>query len=113
MDLGKNIGTLRREKGLTQEDFANILGIATGSLQNYELNKRKPNFEILNKISNFFEVSLDELVNGASSIYINRLNRQGTNIKRDISEIPTKDLIAEINSRADFPIKIEIKNEGL
>jgi len=109
MALGENIGKYRRENGLTQEELGKIIGVATGSMQNYELNKRKPNYETLNEISKALEVSIDELVNGESSIYKNRLNRSGANIKRDVSELTTKELIQELNSRNDFPIKIEMK----
>jgi len=109
MDFGKNIGNLRRVKELTQEELANAVGVATSSIQNYELNKRKPNYETLNMIAQFLEVSIDELVNGQSSFYIDRLNSQGATIKRDVSELSTWQLINELNSREDFPIKIEIK----
>ncbi|GEP66551.1 hypothetical protein CBE01nite_43190 [Clostridium beijerinckii] len=109
MDFGKNIGDLRRDKGLTQEELANAIGVATSSIQNYELNKRKPNYETLNMIAQILEVSIDELINGQSSAYINKLNREGATIKRDLSELSTWQLITELNSREDFPIKIEIK----
>ena len=109
MTLGENIGKYRREKGFTQEELAKIIGVATGSMQNYELNKRKPNYETLNEISKVLEVSIDDLINGESSIYINRLNRNGATIKRDISELTTNDLIEELNNRNDFPMKLKLK----
>lgn len=110
MSLGENISNYRKQRKLTQEELGKIIGVATGSLQNYELNKRKPNYEILNKISKALEISIDELVNGESSIYINRLNKLGANIKQsDLSQIPTDQLIQELNNRDDFPITLEIK----
>lgn len=109
MSLGENIKKYRMNKEMTRDDLAKLLDIAPTSLQNYELNSRKPNIDMLIKLSNILEVSIDVLVAGEKSIYIDRLNRAGVNLIRDISQLSTQELIEELNSRDDFPIKINIK----
>ncbi|PYI57206.1 helix-turn-helix domain-containing protein [Paenibacillus flagellatus] len=59
---GERIAYLREKRGLTQEDLANKLGISRASLSHYETNRREPDYETLNKIANFFDISLDYLL---------------------------------------------------
>jgi HTH-type transcriptional regulator, competence development regulator len=53
---------LRKEKKLRQEDIAKILGIARTTYAMYEQGNREPDFETLNKMADFFEVSVDFLL---------------------------------------------------
>ena len=52
---------LRKEKGYTQEQMANILEIGQSAYAKWENGKCKPNYEKLEKIADFFGVSLDWL----------------------------------------------------
>lgn len=110
MTLGENLNKLRKNRNMTQEQIAILLGIGTNSYQNYELNKRKPNIDMLIKLSKIFEVSIDELILGETSLYIGRLNRHGYNIHKTIHQATTEELIEELNNRKDFPMNIKIKN---
>lgn len=65
--FGDRLKELRQQKQLTQNEFASILGIGRTTLSHYELNNREPDFEILEKIANYFDVSIDYLV-GRSNI---------------------------------------------
>lgn len=61
MTLGKRITQLRNEKSLTQEELANLIGVSRASLGMYEIDKREPDKTVLNKLADFFEVSVDYL----------------------------------------------------
>ena len=52
----------RKEKGLTQCQIAIYCDITEKTYSNYELMTREPKLEILVKIADAFEVSLDYLV---------------------------------------------------
>ena len=52
---------LRTEKGVSQKQVAEKLGITEVGYQNYEVGRRKPNFDIIPSIADFFNVSLDYL----------------------------------------------------
>lgn len=56
------IKELRDKKGLQQRDLANTLGMAPSTLSQYETGKRKPDIDTLEKIADFFGVSIDYLV---------------------------------------------------
>ena len=60
--LAKRLKQRRKEKGLTQWEVAVYCDISEKAYQNYELMTREPKLEILAKIADLFEVSLDYLV---------------------------------------------------
>lgn len=59
--LAKRLKECRKEKGLTQMQVAIYSDITERAYQNYELNRREPKIEILVRIADLFEVSLDYL----------------------------------------------------
>lgn len=59
--LGENLKKIRQEHKLTQIELANMLGISQKSYSHWENGKCKPNYEKLEKIADFFGVSLDWL----------------------------------------------------
>ena len=48
--LGERLATLRKNKGLTQEELAPILNITRSALSLYELNKRDPDTNTLKEL---------------------------------------------------------------
>lgn len=52
---------LREERGISQREVAENIGVTEVGYQNYEVGRRKPNFDALYSIANFFGVSLDYL----------------------------------------------------
>ncbi len=59
--LAKRLKECRKEKGLTQMQVAIYSDITERAYQNYELNRREPKIEILVRIAELYEVSLDYL----------------------------------------------------
>lgn len=53
---------LRKQRNMSQYDVANRLGFSRGKLANYEQGTRKPNYETLVHIANFYDVSTDYLL---------------------------------------------------
>lgn len=62
--LGDRLRKLRNNRNWTQEDMAKKLEMSRGTYAHYEINKRQPDYEILKKIANIFEVSIDYLLTG-------------------------------------------------
>lgn len=60
--LAKRLKECRKEKGFTQCQVAIYCDITEKAYQNYELMTREPKLEILIKIADLFDVSLDYLV---------------------------------------------------
>jgi len=60
--LYKRLVELRKEKKLTQEELASIIGISRSALSLYETNKRQPDFQIICRLADYFDVSVDYLL---------------------------------------------------
>lgn len=58
---------LRKERGLTLQEMADILNVSRGSYNYYELGKTEPNINILFQLSDFFGVSIDYLLGHSES----------------------------------------------
>lgn len=56
MNTGERIKSARKIAGLTQAELSKKAGIAINSLRNYELGKRSPNIEILEKIATALDI---------------------------------------------------------
>lgn len=62
MQLGNNIQTLRKRKGLSQEKLAEKINVTRQTISNWELGETAPNPEQLILLSKEFNISIDDLV---------------------------------------------------
>ena len=62
MNLGEKIYKLRKEKGLSQEALAELVGTTRQAISKWENNQGYPETEKLLMLSNVFEVSIDFLL---------------------------------------------------
>lgn len=62
MKIGYNIKKLRLAKGLTQEDFANRLGISVQTVSRWETLSNYPDLSMLPILASFFGVTTDYLL---------------------------------------------------
>ena len=61
-DFSRIIRELRSEKGLTQEELAQKLGIRCGTYCKWEQNRANASYEDLIKLADFYQVSVDYLI---------------------------------------------------
>ena len=59
--FAERLKTLRLEAKMTQKDISNKLKISQPTYQRYEKSEREPNQEMVQKIANLFNVSIDYL----------------------------------------------------
>ena len=64
MNLGEKIYKLRTERNLSQGDLAEMLEVSRQSISKWETNGSVPDLDKIIKLSDIFEVTLDELVLG-------------------------------------------------
>jgi len=63
MLLSQNLQFLRRKSGLSQQELADKLEIPRTTWSGYELGKVEPNIGMLQRISTYFDQSIDRLLN--------------------------------------------------
>ena len=96
-----NLREIRKEHGLTQEKLAKIIGLSRSTITMYETGGSEPDFDILKKIADYFNVTTDYLLYGNLS--------RATNIKpmHALVKLPVLGCI-----RAGSPIFAEEHIEG-
>lgn len=67
--LANRLKYLRQKTNLTQADLAMKIGVARTTYAMYEQAKREPDTDVLLKIADFFEVSLDYLLGRTDSVF--------------------------------------------
>ena len=62
MSIGNKIKQLREENNMTQKEIAEILEVEPGTISKYESNLIEPNIKSLKKLSDTFQISVDDLI---------------------------------------------------
>ena len=76
--IGKNIADLRRQRSVKQDELARFVGVSAQAVSKWE-NGGVPDTELLPKIADFFEVSIDALFGRSNTVV-------------DIQEVILKDI---------------------
>ena len=60
--LGERLKELRRERGMTQNQLAVIMGVSKTTICQWETMKQEPSIEMLIKMADFFHTSVDYII---------------------------------------------------
>ena len=64
MNFSNNLKALRKEKNITQKQLATYLCLSRSTIAGYETKSHQPDFATLEKLAEYFQVSIDHLVIG-------------------------------------------------
>lgn len=70
MEFHEKLQELRKRKGLTQEELAEVLFVSRAAVSKWESGRGYPNIDSLKAISVFFGVTIDELLSGEELLTI-------------------------------------------
>lgn len=62
MTLGEKIKKLREQNNINQKEFARKMDISNVVLSRYESDERRPDYEVLQRIADYFSVTTDYLL---------------------------------------------------
>lgn len=62
LNIGKCIIHKRKEKGITQEQLANYIGVSKASVSKWESGLSYPDIVLLPELATYFNISVDELL---------------------------------------------------
>ena len=68
MTIGKRIAALRREKGLKQDDLAQMLEVSPQAVSKWENDQTCPDISLLPKLAKSLGISVDELLSGKQEV---------------------------------------------
>ena len=78
----ERIKQLRKKKGISQSELAEVIGVKNNTVSTWERGTRKPDFEALNLLSDYFEVSFEYIL--------------GSSDKEDARVKPTQDELDQL-----------------
>lgn len=81
--IGKRIKELRLSFNLTREELGQQLGVTYSAIAMYEQGNREPNIELIVKIAQIFNISIDYLL---KANFDNKV-RRNTNTKSNLQQI--------------------------
>ena len=91
MDFGKKLRELRKEGNVGQKELAGYLNVSISTISNYENNVHSPDLDTLCKLADFFQVSIDYLMDRTkyrySLDYLNGKFNDGSDISALINTI--------------------------
>ena len=70
MELNEKLLELRKQKGLTQAELAEILFVSRTAVSKWESGRGYPNIDSLKAIAKFFGITIDELLSGEELLTI-------------------------------------------
>lgn len=87
MTFGKRMGDVRKQKKMSQEELAKVIGAISVTVGRYERDEVKPSIEVASKIAEALEVSLDYLAGNSKVLLEKNIVKRIT----DIQQLPTDD----------------------
>ena len=76
--IGSFLKELRKEKEITQEQFAEVLGVSGRTVSRWETGNNMPDISLLIHIAEYFDVSIPEIING---------ERKSENMREEVREV--------------------------
>lgn len=105
MTIGEHIMLLRKQKGLSQAELGKVIGTSGDVIGRYERDVITPSIDVIVKVADALEVSIDFLVGKTKMI----LDKQAIKRLEDISKLPddNKNFILNLIDMAlrDFKVK--------
>ncbi len=101
--LGKRLLYLRNKHELTQEELAKILCMSRSTYAQYEVDRRKPDYDTLQRIADYYKVSTDFLLGRTEDSVMEECNFPSRlKMIRELNGISLKQLAENLNvSQAD------------
>lgn len=78
MELHEKLQTLRKQKGLTQEELAARLYVSRTAISKWESGRGYPSIDSLKAISGFFSITIDELLSGEELLTVAQTEQRQT-----------------------------------
>lgn len=93
LNLGQRIIDLRQNKNISRKQLAEALNIPYNTFSKYETNERQPDYATLKKISNYFEVTIDFLLDNNTDIKNDKPSLIAAHATKDLTDEEQEKLI--------------------
>ncbi|WP_250278765.1 helix-turn-helix domain-containing protein [[Clostridium] colinum] len=101
-----NINNLVKKKGITKSHFYKEIGISAGSFGDWKSGKSKPSEKTLEKLSQYFNCTLDELILNNTNNNLTEQEKKLLNLFNKLDEDYKNQAISQI-----FKLVVKMSNE--
>lgn len=108
LTLSDNIRTFRKERKLTQEQLAEVLGVTTGAVYKWESGMSVPELNLIVEMADFFDTSVDVLL--GYKMKDNRIESVGARLFEYIKEKNTEALPEAEKLLKKYPNNFDVVN---
>ncbi|KSU00621.1 helix-turn-helix domain-containing protein [Lactococcus lactis] len=113
--VGMKIKEFRKNKKLTQQDLANLVGVKNSAISNYEQGTRIPKRDFLFRVANALGVSIDEffpMQSEETSSTLSEINKISSQLEEPRQKIVLDTASSQLKEQEEQQSKIvSIKNE--
>jgi len=104
--LGKRIAQYRKEKGLRQDDLAEMLGVSPQAVSKWENDQTCPDISLLPQLAGILGVTVDELLSGKKETPAVRLVPEGE--RKDVKDMMLRIIVEDGGDkvRVNLPVAL-------
>ena len=85
MEFHEKLQELRKQKGISQEELADVLFVSRAAVSKWESSRGYPNIDSLKAIASFFDITIDELLSSGELLTIAQEdNRKSSSQLKDL-----------------------------
>ncbi|WP_342400056.1 helix-turn-helix transcriptional regulator [Weizmannia sp. FSL W8-0676] len=113
LHIGKCIIRKRKEKGITQEQLADYMGVSKASVSKWETGQSYPDIVILPKLAAYFNITVDELLGYKPQLSKAEIKKIYHRLSEEFARKPFEETMEEVNQLvkeyyACFPFLLSI-----
>ncbi|MCE5344186.1 MAG: helix-turn-helix domain-containing protein [Eubacteriales bacterium] len=95
INIAKVLVTKRKEKGITQDELANYIGVSKASVSKWETGQSYPDITLLPPLAAYFNISIDDLMGYQPQMEKGAIRRLYFRLARDFAEKPSDTVFLE------------------
>lgn len=97
LNIGKCIIQKRKEKGITQEQLADYIGVSKASVSKWESGSSYPDILLLPELATYFNISVDELLGYSPQLTKEDIKKIYNRLSNEFAEKPFEEVIDQCN----------------
>jgi transcriptional regulator with XRE-family HTH domain len=95
INIAKVITTKRKEKGITQDELAEYIGVSKASVSKWETAQSYPDISLLPQLASYFNISIDELIGYLPQMTKEDINKTYHRLVEEFSRRPFVEVLEE------------------
>jgi transcriptional regulator with XRE-family HTH domain len=97
INIAKTLINKRKEKGITQDDLANFIGVSKASVSKWKTDQSYPDIVFIPQLAAYFNISIDELMGYEPQMEIDDIHKLIKNLTGDFAAKPFDDVVENCN----------------